>query len=321
MTMKKTLASLLAASTLAAPGYSQGALYTINQSGGVQGTALNSTSVIGAGSGQATAVNLANGSQLVLGTTGNTVDAGQYNNNVNMYLNNSGVLNFVDNQGNTYNFLPGQSAVGLSGATAVSSAVNVNGTQYAMLAGPSIGLRALNLTDGSLTPVSGPWDFTGMTGLDAVMRPGGRTLNDLAIGVVYNYGGDPLLKLYGSNGSLLDSAAPDSGLGTVNDLSLDLANNKIWYGTKLSSGEGCLFSDTYDFSRVAVIPPKLQFSRTGNNRYTFSYIGTPNFALQVATDIASPGWTTLTNQFTAVGTVCSTVLTNIASPGYYRLIR
>jgi len=318
--MKKTLASLLAASTLAAPGYSQGALYTINQSGGVQGTALNSTSVIGAGTLGATAVNLANGSQLILSTPSSTVDAGQYNSTVNMYLDNAGTLHCVNNLGNPYPAIHGSDSYILGGATAVSSAVNVNGTSYVFLAGPS-GMSELNLNTGSLTPMSLPVSFSKMTGLDLMMRPGGTTADDLAFAVIYNNGGHPQTKMYTANGTLLDSIVPTSVNGMINDLSLDPASGKIWYGTQQTSQIGALFDESYDFSRVAVIPPKLQVLRTGNNRYTFSYIGTPNFALQVATDIASPGWTTLTNQFTAVGTVCSTVLTNIASPGYYRLIR
>ena len=234
----------------------QAAVYTINQSGGVQGTAVNANAVIGAGYGQATAVNLTNGTQTILGTTANTIDAGQYDDNVTMYLDNEGVLTLLNMNGTPFNVLPGQNTFNVNGITAVSSAVSVGGVKYAVLAGSGIGVELLNLSNGALTPLPHLTnDLTRLTGLDAFLRPGGSTVEDLAIGELFNYDGDPQLEIYYPVGTLATSVVPTSLNGVVNDLSFDMAHGKIWFGTQSSAYEGSLFDEAYDFSSMAVSLP------------------------------------------------------------------
>jgi len=61
------------------------------------------------------------------------------------------------------------------------------------------------LSNGALTPLPKLTNVvTYMTGLDAFLRPGGRTVNDLAIGVL-DYGtGDPELHIYYPDGGCYD---------------------------------------------------------------------------------------------------------------------
>ena len=228
------------------------AIYTINQSGGVQGTAVNATAVIGAGTASAISVNLTNGTQTMLGGLGSGfIDAGQYNDGITMYLNNSGILQLVNNTSGN-----GAGTFNATGASAVSSAVAVGGVKYAVIAGTNSGVNLLNLSNGALTPLPKLTNVvTYMTGLDVFLRPGGSTLNDLAIGVL-DYGtGDPELHIFYPNGTLADVLYPDSTHGIINDLSFDLANGKIWFGTQGSANQGKIFDEAYDFSGLAVSLP------------------------------------------------------------------
>ena len=70
------------------------------------------------------------------------LDAGQYNDGMTMYLNNSGILQMVNNAtGNsagTYN---------ATEASTVLSAVVVSGTNWAVIAGTSTWVKLLNLSN------------------------------------------------------------------------------------------------------------------------------------------------------------------------------
>lgn len=165
----------------AALGPAHAALFTTSFP--ITGTAVSSTNVIGAGSGTATSFDKTNGTPIILGgvPTG-TIDAGLYSDRITMYLDNSGNLRLIVNAtglgAGSFSF--GSDTFGVSGTVAVG------GDLYCVVAGTNSGVRALRLADGaqfSLGTVTN-YDFTDVTGLDVFLRPGGTSLNDLAVALV-----------------------------------------------------------------------------------------------------------------------------------------
>ena len=242
------------------------ALYTLTFP--IQGTAINATNVIGAWGSSATAVNLSSGTQTALGgvPTG-TIDAGQYNDQFTMYLDNGGILRVISNaNGNS----AGQFSVG--DAFGVSGALNVGGTMYAIVVGTTSGIRALNLQNGQLTPIAGTYNFTNATGLDALMRPGGTVLGDILVGILRNPSfQDNVLTLYAAGSALqsFNSAFINGGYdGNMGDFSFNAGANALWFGTD----EGTLFDRALDFSLYAVAPPTVSVSAT-NGSVAVSWTG------------------------------------------------
>jgi hypothetical protein len=240
--MNKTLGSLVLAAGLLGQK-ADATVYTLPSA--VQGTAINSTNVIGAGSSGATSVNLLTSTQTALGggLTG-TIDAGQYNDASTMYLGNSGSLNIIRNSDG---FNLGSYNVGLD-TFGVSGAINVGGVNYAILGGTTSGIRALNLQTGALTPLAGSYTLTSAQGLDAFMRPGGTTLDDLAIGIERQITqSQSTLDIYGDQG-LLSSFNPGTINGIPLDVSFNLVNADVWFG----SSQGKLYNKPFDYSQFAI---------------------------------------------------------------------
>jgi hypothetical protein len=158
-------------------------------------------------------------------------------------MNNSGTLNIIRNNDG---FNIGSYNVG--DAFGVSGAINVGGTRFAILGGTTSGIRALNLQTGELTPLAASYNLTSAQGLDAFMRPGGSTLDDIAIGIERHPGGNVnSLDIYG-NGSLISSFNPGSLNGSSLDVSFDLGNSQVWFGTDTSK----LYNKPFDYSKFAI---------------------------------------------------------------------
>jgi hypothetical protein len=235
----------------------------------IEGTAVNVTNVIGAGnSGATTTFNKTNGGALALSGASGTIDAGQYSDGITMYLNNSGQLNCIRNNDG---FNTGSYNVG--DAFGVSGVVEVGGARYCVLGGTSSGVRLLALATGVPTALGSAtnWNFSGARGLDAFLRPGGTTTNDIAVGVEFG-SSTPILRIFNPQGVVLDEAHPTSANGTVNDASFDMANNKVWFGTKGSNTAGRLFDYDLDFSIYAVALPEVGVAVT-NGVVTVNWSG------------------------------------------------
>ncbi len=250
----------------------------------ITGTAVNSTNVIGAGSGQAWWFDRTNGRHDWFGgVPTSAIDAGQYDDAATMYLDGSGILHLVRN--NDANQLNSFSGLG-SDSFGVSGALKIGGTNYAIIAGTTAGVRALNLATGELTPLPGNFDFSDASGLDAMIRPGGFALRHLAIGILRDW---PQLDIYAAFGVLLDSVEPDGSYGLCKDHSFDVADNRIWFGTQGGSRSRRLFDHAYDFARIALPEPAFSLVPT-NGQFVVNWVGTE---LQSSTNLLS--WQTLTN--------------------------
>lgn len=257
--MKRPLCSVVLAAGLMT---GKGALFNPIGVSSVLGTAVNSTQVIGAGSSGATAVNLSSGAQSALGTPSLTIDAGQYNDNFTMYLDNSGTLRIISN----VNGDPLRSPLSVGDAFGVSGAINVGGTMYCVVAGTVSGVRALNLQNGQMTALGTAtnYNFTGASGLDAFLRPGGSSINDIAIGIVRTplptedgldiYIGGNLIQSYTSDNLI------DANNGSLYDVSFSISNGGVWFGT-----DTWLYDQAFDFSLYAVSPPGLAVSVTNGS--------------------------------------------------------
>jgi hypothetical protein len=221
----------------------------------VQGTAVNATNVIGGGSHTAVGIDKLTGTRDGLFGSSGTIDAGQYNDAVTMYLNSSGTLSLIRNSdgNNLQNYNVGD-------AFGVSGVINVGGNPYAILAGHTSGVRALNLSTGVRTTLGSVtnYDFTDVTGLDVFMRPGGNSLDDIAVALVRDW---PMLDIY-TNGFLASSIEPSVNSGVINDLSFDLTSNTVWFGTERTPISGRLFDAPFDFSTYAVAPPTVSVNVT-----------------------------------------------------------
>lgn len=252
----------------------------------ITGTAVNSTNVIAAGNGEAWWFDRTNGNHGWLGGIPSAIDAGQYDDTSTMYLNNSGVLSIVRNRdGATLGGYSGlSSGVDIFG---VSGAVKIGGTNYAVIAGTVHGVRALNLATGELTPLPGNFDFSDASGLDAILRPGGNSLNHLAIGIERGTT-VPVLDIYNFRGEVLAKLNPDSTQGLVNDLSFDVANSRIYFGTD-NDGEGVIFDREFDYSILALPEPAVSVT-ISNGQAVVAWVGS---ALETSMNLTS--WQTITN--------------------------
>lgn len=278
------------------------AIYTLPF--GVEGTAVNSTHVIGAGQSPAIAVELATGNQTYLwGSHGSTIDAGQWNDVYTMYLDNGGALRGINNTngnqfGRTYDVYD---------AFGVSGVIWVEGTPYAIVAGQSSGVRALNLLTGTQTPLPGDYDLVGARGLDAFMRPGGSRLQHIAIGIQRGdtdpqldiYAGGVLVRTFNNNNLLL------SQYGSPRDVSFQPSAGRIWIGVYGDFDEGYIYDRPFDFQAYALDPAIYEdpadvvVTPGGEATLTVVATGTTPFSYQWRkADLALPGATAASLTFT-----------------------